>query len=303
MSNPLFERRLREFVDRDQELAAFVRMLDCDERPIMVVWGEAGMGKTSLLMRIIHECAVRTMRRAEIVWKDTSPHDYLAVMRKIRDDVGPEHFPAFTDLVNFYHEAGYQPKLQITLALQGGSVSVADGLSATGSTIGDVAAVIIKDSMFQVPRMDLSVPESERRSRLTQRFLQDLKGALAKEPLVVLLDTVEKMSSDTEKWIWEEILDAVRRGVLSNIRFVLCGQKAPPDDRDWEVFITAAGLKPLGRGDIAAYINKRAPDLDQSSIGMLTSMVLGVSKGNPAGVASMVDAFMKMNSSQVNDGQ
>lgn len=302
MSNLLLERRLREFVDRDQELAAFVRMLDSDERPIMVVWGEAGMGKTSLLMRIVHECAARKMRKAEVVWKDTSPHDYLAVMRKIRDDVGLEYFPAFTDLVNFYHEAGYQPKLQITLALQGGSISVAQGLSASGSAVGDVAAVVIKDSMFQIPRMDLSVPESERRSRLTQRFVEDLKAVLAKEPLVVLLDTVEKMSPDTEKWVWDEILDAVRNGVLTNIRFVLCGQKPPPEDRDWQLFITPAGLKPLGRSDIAAYIKKRAPKIDDVSLSDLTSMVLGVSKGNPAIVASMVDAF-KMNSSQGNDSQ
>ena len=299
MPNPLIERRLREFVDRDQELAAFTSMLESDERPIMIVWGEAGIGKTSLLMRMVHECAIRKLRKSEVVWKDTSPHDYLAVMRKIRDDVGPEHFAAFTDLVNFYHEAGYQPKLQVTVALQG-SVSVANGLAVQGgSTVGDVAAVVIKDSMFQFPRIDLGIPEAERRARLTERFIDDLKRVLSTEPLVVLLDTVEKMSPDTEKWLWEEVLDAVRTGTLTNIRFVLCGQKPPPRDRDWELFILAAGLKPLARGDIAAYIKKRSPEIDAGSLDNLSLMVLGVSNGNPSMVASMLDAFDKLKATAV----
>ena len=133
MTNPLLERRLKEFVDRDRELAAFCKMFVSDEKPIMMVWGEVGIGKTSMMMRMVHECAARRMRKAEVVWKDTSPHDYLAVMRKIRDDVGLEHFPAFTDLVNFYYEMGYQPKLQLTLALQGASINVAQGMNVSDS--------------------------------------------------------------------------------------------------------------------------------------------------------------------------
>ena len=204
------------------------------------------------------------MRKAEVVWKDTSPHDYLAVMRKIRDDVGPEHFTAFTDLVNFYHEAGYQPKLQITVALQG-SVRVAERMTVQGSsTIGDEAAVASgRSSTFRAPIWRSRRPAG---ARLTERFLEELKQAVSTEPLIVLLDTVEKMSPDTEKWLWDEMLDAVRAGRLTNIRFVLCGQKPPPADRDWELFITPAGLKPLGRADIAAYIKKRVPEIDTGSL-------------------------------------
>ena len=254
--------------------------------------GETGIGKTSLLMRIVHECAVRKLRKAEVVWKDTSPHDYLAVMRKIRDDVGPGFFAGFTDLVNFYHETGYQPKLQLTLALQGSDVAVAQGMKISGSSVGDIGAVIIKDSMFHIPRMDLGVSESERRSRLTQRFLEGLKLAVTTEPLVVLLDAVEKMSSDTEKWVWDEILDSVRTGALTNLTFVLCGQKPPPGDRDWQIFITEAALKPLGHQDINGYLQKRVPGVDEASLNVLTTMLLAVTKGNPASVASSVDAFL-----------
>jgi hypothetical protein len=303
VSNALLERRLREFVDRDQELAAFIRMLDSDEKHIMVVWGESGMGKTSLLMRMIHECSARKLSKAEVVWKDSDPHNYLAVMRKIREDVGVEHFPAFTDLVNFYHEANYQPKLEVTLAPQSAAVSVAQGMVVNGSKVGDVAAVVIKDCMISIPRTDLAVPESERRSRLTRRFIEDLKSVLAKQPLVVFFDAAEKMSAETEKWVWEGLLDAVRNGVLTNVKFVQCGQRPPPDDRDWLFLITQAGLKPLGRDDIAAYLKKRVSDLDDASLNNLTAMILGVTKGNPANVASNVDAFLQMRSSQAHGGE
>ncbi|PPK73937.1 AAA ATPase-like protein [Methylobacter tundripaludum] len=302
MINPLFERKLKEFVNRDLELKAFVKMLESDEKPLMIVWGDEGMGKTSLLMRMVHECAALKLRKAEIVWKDTSAHDYLAVMRKIRDDVGLEHFSAFTDLVNFYHETGYQPKLQVTFAVQG-DIRVAENLGVSdNSNVGDVAAVMIKDSMIQIPRMDLSVPESERRSRLTNRFIQDLALFLANEPLVVFFDAVEKMSQDTEKWIWDELLDAVRNGILTNIKFVLSGQKQPPENRDWQIFITQAGLKPLGPRDIMNYLKKRVPDLDDANLNNLTTMTLAATKGNPAMVASTVDAFLDLKSSQVYAG-
>ena len=78
------ERRLAEFVDREAEMDLFCRMLDTGERPVIVVEGEGGVGKSSLLARMVHECALRTLRKSEIVWTDTRRHDYLAVMRKVR---------------------------------------------------------------------------------------------------------------------------------------------------------------------------------------------------------------------------
>src|SRR5258708_4773871 len=104
------QQRLARFVDRESEMSSFCRMLDdvAWPRPILVVWGEGGMGKSSLLMRMIHECSLRALSKAEVGWTDTRNHDYLGVMRKIRDDVGASNFGEFTKLVNFFTVPQYR---------------------------------------------------------------------------------------------------------------------------------------------------------------------------------------------------
>lgn len=295
MGTRIDERRLAEFVDRDDELARFCALLDSTEKHIMVVWGESGIGKSSFLLRIVHECASRQLTKAEVVWKESTPHDYLAVMRKIRDDIGPEHFPAFTDLVNYYTQEGYRPQININLSLSaGGAIEVAGQARISGSDIGDIAGVIIKDSMFVLPRQDIQVPVHERRERLTRRFLEELNEAVSRSrraPLIVMLDAVEKMASDTDHWLWEQMLDAIRQGRLTGVKFVLCGQKPPPDDRDWRLFLEEAGLKPLADKDILRYLEKRFDNFDAASDAWLSvaHMVLDQTGGNPAEVAKVVD--------------
>ncbi len=90
--NIQMERRLASFVDWVTEMDHFREMLETREKPIMAVWGDAGLGKTSLFYRMIHECAVRKLRKSEVVWTDTRNHTYVDVMSKIRDDVGVDHF-------------------------------------------------------------------------------------------------------------------------------------------------------------------------------------------------------------------
>src|SRR5262245_34112208 len=96
--NPLQQERLARFVDRESEMQSFCRMLDeaSGARPVLIVWGESGMGKTVLLSRMMHECSLRSLVKAEVLWSDTRSHDYLGVMRKVRDDVGAIKFQQST---------------------------------------------------------------------------------------------------------------------------------------------------------------------------------------------------------------
>lgn len=289
------ERRLAEFVDRDAEMKQFCGILDAEDKPILAVSGATGMGKTSLLLRMVHECALRKLRKSEVVWNDTHPHDYMAVMRKIRDDVGLEHFQSFTDLINYYTDAAYKPKLEVTLVVQGGGrIDVGSGMQLQDSSVGDIAGVVIKDSMFVIPRTDLSIPEAARREELTSRFLPGLCRAAESSPIVVFLDAVEKMSKDTSAWLWQQLLDTLRTGQLQNVRFVLCGQQPPPDDRDWNDYVERAELKPLGVEDIVTYLGKKAARLPDETRRELAKMIHLYSKGHPIDVANDVDKYLKM---------
>lgn len=280
------ERRLERFVDRKAEMQKFCDMLDGEDKAVLLIAGESGLGKSLLFARMIHECGLRKRKKAEIVWSDTRPHDYLAVMRKIRDDFGPEMFKSFTDRVNYFTD----PHYKLTVNVEG-SVRVAEGMEVKDSSVGDVAGLIIKDNYFMVPRADMAVPESERLIQLTDRFLEDFAAALDKEPLVVFFDAVEKMSEPTRMWVWGELLKAVSTGRLPNVRFVLCGITHPSLDLDMSMIAEEAQLKPLGREDIVEYLS--LVGVKEESREDLADMLLETTFGKPYDVASAVQRFLK----------
>jgi hypothetical protein len=289
----LAERRLAEFVDRDAEMGTFTQLLERDDKSIMVVWGDSGLGKSSLLAKMIHESAQRGIRRCELTWTDTRPHDYMAVMRKIRDDLGPSRFSAFTDLVNFYTNDHYELTINVGTAPV---VNVATGASFKESTVGDIAGVIVKDLMVTLPRSDLAVPEAERMVRLTDRFIEDCRSVTAAEPAIIFLDAVEKMSTDTEKWIWGEFLAVVRDGRLAKVKCVLCGQRKPVLEREWDFCCELAELKPLSRAHIVSYLEKRG--VEEQNRQALATLLFVQTDGRISDVAKQVDAFLKFRAQQ-----
>jgi hypothetical protein len=287
--NPLLHRRLAEFVDREDEMRRFVAMLECADKRIMFVCGDSGLGKSSLVAKMMHECGQRGLRKAEVVWTDTRPHDYLGLMRKIRDDLDPGAFSSFSDLANFFTSNNYELVIKVEGAER---VRVAQGAQIQNSVVGEVAGIVIKDFMINVPRSDMAVPETERMARLTDRFVGDLKGYLARERAVLFLDAVEKMSADTRAWLWEELLTPVRDSALDNLTVVLCGQGRPDLDRDWELCVEVAEVQPLKRADIVEYLAKRGIGEEHRS--ELGTMLLAMTGGRVAEVAKAVDAFLKL---------
>lgn len=293
-------RRLAEFVDRAAEIDLYCEVLDRGDPPIMVVFADTGMGKTSLLLRMVHECAQRKLRKAEVWWTDTLVYDYMAVLRKLRDDLGVDHFGAFTDLINYYTDTNYQPRLDININLQG-SVQVAGGAQFSGSSVGDIAGIVVRDNMIVVQRPDIAVPLEVRREQLTRRFLDALRELSSRECVVLFFDAVEKMSDITNQWLWEQLLLPVRDGVLPNVRAVLCGQRRPPEERDWTDFLALAELKPLGLDDIDAYIAKRTAGrmlMSDETRQALAKMLAVVTRGRPADVASSIDLYLAPSRSQ-----
>jgi len=298
----LLERRLSEFVDREDELRRFCEMLEGRGKNILVVWGDSGLGKSSLLARLIHECAQRRWVKAEVTWTVTRPHDYLAVMRKLRDDLlsssgaaaaapaSPAPFAAFTDLVNYFTVEHYE----LTVKVEGGaSIRVAEQASIQdGAAVGDVAGIVVKDVMLNSVRADMAVPETQRMARLTDRFLQDWQQVAGSVPVVVFFDAIEKMSPDTVKWLWGELLAPVRDGGLANVFFVLCGQQPPELDRDWDLAVETTQLKPLPHAHIVDYLARRG--VEETSREALATLLEVTSGGKIAAIAAAVDGFLKL---------
>lgn len=284
------ERDLSEFVDRAAEMGRFRDMLQSGNKPIFFVSGDSGFGKSSLLLRMVHDCSVQQIRKAELTWSATRNYDYVGIMRKIRDDLGAQNFNEFTRLVNRFTGAESQ-EVQIKINLEGsGRNSVAQGAKIEGSTINTMANVVI-DQMNVLPRTDMAVPEAERMIRLTDLFLQALAAIVANERIVIFFDAVEKMTEETASWVWNELLGAMRDPKFANLRVVQCGQKKPSLSRDMQKLTEQAELGPLGAADVDEYLVRRG--VDESSRVNAARWLMAASAGRPDALANMVDAFFQ----------
>src|SRR5262245_35031032 len=204
--NKEIERRLRNFVNRKAEKQSFCNMLDRDDRYILLISGESGVGKSLLFAWMIRECELRNRKKAEVIWSDFRPHNYLAIMQKICDDFGRELFQPFIDLINHFAARDSDARHHDVKISVEGSVQVGQGLQMSQSSARNVAGVVIEHLNLVG---DMAVPEAERLIRLTDCFLESFAAALANEPLVVFFDAVEKMDESTRKWVWSELLKAV----------------------------------------------------------------------------------------------
>ena len=285
-------RDLAAFVDRHVELGRFCEMLENDEKPIMIVWGDVGIGKSSLLARLIHECALRKLRRAEVFASKNRFNSYLEILRKIRDDLGPELFPNFTQLVNCIFPSPLQPRAPIKIEIGGGAQSVLERARLENVTIhGDVAGVIIKDFMINAPDPSMNIPPQDRMNLLTAEFLKDLAPIVENEMVVVLFDDIQELTEETYKWLWEGIISALEEGRLKNIRFVLCGRTKPQLEGAAALSVKETPLQPLGLPDIEAYLERKGHVGDGRSD--LAKMLLLFTKGIPLQVAVQLDLWFQ----------
>lgn len=290
------EQLLAQFVDRSTEMALFRQVLDTDDLPVMVVTAESGMGKSSLLMRMVHECALRHVAKAEVEWTSIDVLDYVSVLRKLRDALGVDTFAAFTDLVNYYTDGSYTPRLEINVNLQGGNMQVAGGASIADASVGDIAGVVLRDNNFTIPRSDIAVPDDRRRELLTKRFLEGLAQLSATQPVVLFFNATEKMSESTHQWLWSQLLRPVVDGAVPRVRAVLLGQRPPPEDVDMAALLARVQLQPLGAEDIDAYIAKRAAgvvEFSDETRRELATMLTLMTRGRPADVAAAVELYLK----------
>jgi hypothetical protein len=285
-----FARRLlAEFVNREPEMARFCGMLDDPEAHVFVVWGPGGVGKSSLQAKMIHEVATRGLVKSEVIWSETRNHDLMAITRKVRDDLGPLSFAAFTDLVNFFTV----PRHELKVTVEGQtSIEVARGASFQDSRAGDIAGIMVKDVMIQEPWRDMHTSESERRARLTDAFLDGVAAALAERAAVIFFDATEKMTAETEKWVWGDLLPAVCEGRVGNAKFVLCGRAEPQIDRMLAAAIEVRQLQPLTRDYVYAYLQRRG--VEEKDCAALADMLLLVTKGNLYDLATYVDGYLKL---------
>jgi hypothetical protein len=222
------QRDLSTFVNRASEVWNFRRMNRAGQRPIMIVTGEEGIGKSELVYKMVEVCARRNIKNSAVVWTDLRFYDYVGVMCKIRDAISNDCFGYFSQLVaeqrtnrdqsEEYHERG---------ALTG----------LNGPSRSELA--------------------QQRMGDLTEAFVLCLAEATKDDKVIILLDYAEKITEETSKWIWGGLFMAAADGKLPNVRFVLCAERAPKVKLDLLELVRNFELQPFTRRYIVKYLKKR----------------------------------------------
>jgi hypothetical protein len=129
-------------------------------------------------------------------------------------------------------------------------------------------------------------------ARLTDQFIKELDAAATGTRIVIFLDATEKAPEATRRWIWEELVGALRHDRLANVLFVIGTRNQPEMEEDWSSLVDRRQLAPLRLEHIREYMMKRG--IDQNEATVAARWVLASTGGTPLKVASTVEEISRM---------
>jgi hypothetical protein len=231
----------------------------------MIITAGAGMGKSWLLQIFAQEAQGRDLPLTQIDFGDGLAYDTLMLVRRCRDSFGPEYFNRLTHAINEATTA------RVALTTDGGgpapSVNIGVGQDNTlgQSAIGvSEVGTIIKDNYFVV-QTDNPLVRQVIEDRINSAFFECLATLSAQTKLVFLLDTYERNSIETERWLSSEadrwivgqLLARVRDGRLQNVIVVIAGRRTPEFGTEWNEVLGRISLDLLACDDIKVYLRER----------------------------------------------
>jgi hypothetical protein len=272
--------KLSFFVNRDEEMNRFRDMLDKRRKKVMTVEGSAGMGKTWLMERMVHECSLRQLRIARVIVRDTR-RDALFIMRTIRDDLGAPFFDQFTGIVS--STIASHPGVTINV---NAPIIVAEGLKQEGQSEIKTIAGINVDAMAEY---DIGKIAEGRLAQLTDAFVEGMRSAIGADQTIVFIDDCQKLTTEAEKWLKSELLFYAKEGKIANTMFVLLS-RTTTELKDYDDIAQHESLKPLTQSHIARYLEIRKID---DPTGGIAEAILVMTGGQSILVAQNVERILQ----------
>ncbi len=245
----------RLFVDRIEICDRFEAMLRGDSsKQIMLIQADGGMGKSWLISKFKHDCSRQSPRvpYTSIDFKDGQIHDFLSIVRTVRDDLGAAHFSEMTQVIN--EVTRFNIRLDASpSAGHAQSVTIGD---VTASEVNIAGGHIIKDNFFnlQVPNESL---RADVEARVTKVFLRNLRTLLVNQTAVLFFDTYEKAAETTQRWLISRLLHEIRERNLGNLLVMIAGRQVPSLDVTWKEFTTRPKLTALNSEDVRIYLQDK----------------------------------------------
>ncbi len=284
----------RYFVDRDEELRLFRRMVSGYAEPgrILDICAGSGTGKSWLLRQMRVESHARGAPCALVEFAPNWQPDPLKLMRELAERLGDEHFAEFCRLDAILHG---QPPFSVQE-----SDAPPPGVSMEGKFAGAHLDRIAGRDIIQTTveqRRPPTAAEAERiEQQLSATFGHELQALAAKGPAVLLLDGCGRIPSETAGWLERRLLREVRNApqLWGGLVVVLAGRPTGPRPAfepwvDWHGVVCALDrLSDLETQHVARYFQAFDIHLERDEL----AFAHRVGKSRPLTLALMVEELL-----------
>jgi hypothetical protein len=271
------------FVDRTKQCQFFLeRMVSrATTKQILLVQAPTEMGKTWLIQKLRYECDARKIPVAQLDFRDGRAWDFLALVREVREQMGPEHFNELTSVIN----ESTSIKLEVPAGANVGNVVLNVATQGGQVVNSDVKVGDIKvDNNFFIQANSPTIRQNIE-ARISENFITCVQRLAKDQVVVFLFDAYEEvMLKELDHWLRGNLFARLREGDLPKVVAVMAGRTVPEFDDTWGDCVAHTGLDSFDSEHVTEYLQRRgAKTLDPATIFL-------VSQGRPpAFLASLVD--------------
>jgi len=281
----LRQNRLAIFVDRFAEVEAFRRFLGNDDRTVLWIWADGGVGKTTLLSRLAAEGQATGLRVVELSGAAGRQLEPLDIMLSISGQIGEIQFPEFLDAIK---NSPLSANLNFDFKSEGG-VRVASGASLRGNTIDSISGVTIEQVNVSIVAPPISSAHASELLRITDCFLRDLAKIGDNDNVVVFFDAEERFSVKSRSWLISELIGAAIDH-LNHIKIIVFSREKPAVNHEWTPFIKIRQLPTVPLTVVREYLEMRR--VKQEYLEGAALAIFAYSQGNMLVIAHHVEELL-----------
>jgi hypothetical protein len=143
---------------------------------------------------------------------------------------------------------------------------------------------LVSEGAIFLPGSDDKRGKQLQLQKLAEAVVNALDVFSSERPVLILLDTYEKVTKSVADWLGQHFLPLIRQGNLAGLRVVIAGREVPSFDREWRIVVDTTELLGLPEPAIREYwiARRKQPETD-------LAFVRRYSGGIPLMLAQMAD--------------
>lgn len=279
---------LDEFVNRKVEMNAFSQLLSHRRQRILLLHGEPGIGKSSMIRRLRGLCPNHANFLSALVdFGGRRPlSEVKQVIEYLREQIGGSFAQQLGQIeLKIQREFGglmgsqtFSSMFTPVAGSGGGNVFLSGQVSVGGDVVGGNKLTISNSSFVFNPAGGTAFAQSEIDTRRNMAFGQALSSLLLKQKVILFFDHFEKATQEVKAWLEQHLLEPLLEGedAFRHLWLVMAGEHVPLQNQAsrWRHVLRSLEIGPLMEDAIRLFwVEKR--QLDPSALMFVNQATLG----------------------------